>query len=323
VDTSSDDANCGACGQACAAGTDCSAGGCVQLPAAHYVFNQMLVPLARTDYAIDLNGDGHVDNQLGNIIGALAALMFDVQGTAQAAVASGASTTLVELRSADPQLKNDPSAHTLLERGAPVGGGPSDFTGMGQFVVDLATPAGAFTGALINGTFKSANPVTTNEPVSFTLQLGLFSSTMVVELPLNGAHVQFTTGTDAASGAPGLLQGEIHGSIKNADVQSRLVPAIAQLLSAKIQADPTSATAKMIEQLFDTGNCINADGTMAVAGDGRIDPCEVASNAIIQNVLAPDVQIYDANGNYAPNPANTQRDSLSVGLGFTAVQANF
>jgi hypothetical protein len=40
-------------------------------------------------------------------------------------------------------------------------------------------------------------------------------------------------------------------------------------------------------------------------------------------VLAPDVQIYDANGNYAPNPLNTVKDSLSVGIGFTAVAANY
>ena len=32
---------------------------------------------------------------------------------------------------------------------------------------------------------------------------------------------------------------------------------------------------------------------------------------IIMAVLAPDVQIYDANGNYAPNKANSRKDSLS------------
>jgi hypothetical protein len=31
----------------------------------------------------------------------------------------------------------------------------------------------------------------------------------------------------------------------------------------------------------------------------------------------------DANGNYHPSPDNTMKDSLSIGLGFTAVPATF
>ena len=46
-------------------------------------------------------------------------------------------------------------------------------------------------------------------------------------------------------------------------------------------------------------------------------------NSTIQAVFAPDVQIYDANGNYAPNKTNAMKDSLSIGFGFTAVRASF
>ena len=51
--------------------------------------------------------------------------------------------------------------------------------------------------------------------------------------------------------------------------------------------------------------------------------CCVRQNSIIMNVLAPDIQVYDANGNYAPNAHNATKDSLSIGIGYTAVQASF
>ncbi len=56
-------------------------------------------------------------------------------------------------------------------------------------------------------------------------------------------------------------------------------PALAQSLDEQVAAG--GATAMMILQLFDTGGCINPDGSLAVAGDGHIDPCEVANNNII------------------------------------------
>ncbi len=126
----------------------------------------------------------------------------------------------------------------------------------------------------------------------------------------------------------GLMNGELQGSVKEQDVQTIVVPAIAKLLTETVMQNPGTPTSMQILQLFDVGDgnggtCTNPDGTMGKPGDGIISPCEVAMNNIIQNVLAPDVQIYDANGNYAPNPANTNRDSLSLAVGFKAVAAKF
>ena len=100
-------------------------------------------------------------------------------------------------------------------------------------------------------------------------------------------------------------------------------PAIAQLLPAEIQANPGSATSQEIGSIFGTGGCTHPRGTMARASDGIIDICKVATNSINMAILAPDVQIFDANGNYAPNAANTKKDSLRIAVGFTAVKATF
>jgi len=88
-----------------------------------------------------------------------------------------------------------------------------------------------------------------------------------------------------------------------------------------------------IEAIFDVGDgakggpCTDPDYSPGQEGDaakdGVISSCEVATNSLIKNVLAPDVQIFDSSGNYHPNAANTDKDSLSIGVGFTAVPANY
>src|SRR5262249_22764517 len=155
--------------------------------------------------------------------------------------------------------------------------------------------------------FKSNNPVTTTNPAQVSIKLALVGGGDPVTIPINGAHVQFT------ASATGLMEGQLHGSIKKDDVDKNIIPAVAMLLTDQIAKDPTSASAKMIGMLFDTGGCM--DGAVAAtANDGKITACEVAGNSIIQNVLASDVQIY-TNGQYAPNAMNKMKDSLSLGLG--------
>jgi hypothetical protein len=117
----------------------------------------------------------------------------------------------------------------------------------------------------------------------------------------------------------GLMAGQINGAIKNTDVQNNIIPNVAMLLDQRVTANPTGSTEKQILQIFDIG----CDGMPQYKGDGHIEVCEVADNSIIKNVLNPDVQMFDANGNYHPNPANTMRDSLSLGLGFAGVKASY
>ena len=43
----------------------------------------------------------------------------------------------------------------------------------------------------------------------------------------------------------------------------------------------------------------------------------------LEAVFAPDIHVYDAQGAYAPSPANDTLNAYSVGVGFTAVRAAF
>ena len=60
---------------------------------------------------LDLNGDGEVDNQFGQVLASLAAQGFDVQGPVDAAASSG---SLVTLLVTDQELRDSALIQSLL-----------------------------------------------------------------------------------------------------------------------------------------------------------------------------------------------------------------
>jgi hypothetical protein len=287
-----------------------------------YVWSDVTVPMQRSDYAIDLNGDGRVDNQLGNIEGALVGQNIPVQAQATQSVTSGQSLTLVDEHAAD--LTTADCAAADVEAATAMAS--PDFSGAGHFTVDGSGKVGHFAGPITAGKFSSQPPSVAATPVTVTLNLPLLGS--VTRLDVVGAHVQYTRGADGK-----ISGGQLNGAIRNSDVQTKLVPNVAVSLTAEVQANPGTTTSIQILSIFDNGGkadpscsagtCKNPDGSCAVAMDNKIDTCEVGSSGLIQNVLAPDVQLFDSAGNYHPNPDNTMKDSLSIGVAFTAVPATF
>ena len=116
--------------------------------------------------------------------------------------------------------------------------------------------------------------------------------------------------------------GRLTGSLADSSVLTSLVPSLAAAFTLVISTNPDSQIALSIKALSDTGGCVNPDGTTAAAGNGRIDPCELTQSPLIRSLLAPDIQLRDAAGHYHPVPSGPQRDSLSLGFGFTATPPN-
>jgi len=53
--------------------------------------------------------------------------------------------------------------------------------------------------------------------------------------------------------------------------------------------------------------------------DGIFDTCEVSTDMLMKNLLAPDIQLFAADGvTWAPSPDSQKKDSLFFGFGFTA-----
>lgn len=273
-----------------------------------FLINTLTLPQRSSDFAIDLNGDGRVDNAFGGVIGALTGQGIAMQPSVDAAIASGKVEHLLSVTSHDSTLGTDAAAGASLSLAAQGGAFP------GPYSVDGSVTPATFTGSIAGGTFTATNPVTTHSPVDATLRLDLFAGTPLT-LNLHGASVRFTR----QAGSPmGLSAGQIDGSISATDVQTKLIPWLAASFTAIIQADTSSTTSKQLEQLFDVGGC-----TGAVANDYNVNACELAGSSIIQALLAPDVQIFDASGNYAPSSANTTPNALSFGIGFTAVATTY
>ena len=298
---------------------------------AQYVTNAVMVPQQRQDYAIDLNGDGRVDNQLGNIIGALTGQGLNVQTGVDMAVAGGTLIMLMSETSSDSAYQNDSCASSTVQAGMNMS--MPDYSGMGHFALDSNQTGGTFAGPLKSGKFSSAPPPTTTKPVTVTVLLPLVAGATPVVMKLNGAHLQYTRGADGK-----ITGGQLNGAIKSTDVQMSIVPSVASVLTNKLQHDmPQTSTDTQIANLFDTGGTADAScpagcknpsygdrpGMCAAKGDAIVDTCEVSTNNLIKNLLGADVQMFDAAGNYAPNKDNTTKDSLSLGLAFTAVGASF
>jgi hypothetical protein len=292
---------------------------------AKFVTNALTVPQQRADYAMDINGDGKPDNQLGNIIGALAAQGLNTQDGVTQAVTSGGVAVLIDETGAD--LTNNDCAQALISA-AKMPAAPPKYDGSDSFTIDTSLGGGTFKGKITSGTFNSNSPITATVPTELTVLLPLVAGSDPVKLAVTGAHVTFTKSGD------GIMKGQLNGAIKSTSVQTDVIPSVAKLLSDKVAADPTTSTNMQILSIFDTGGeadttgkcsgvCLNSDGTCAVAGDKKISNCEVSTNSIIKNVLAPDVQMFAADGSYKPNKDNTMKDSLSLGLAFTAVKASF
>src|SRR5215467_12984864 len=118
-----------ACGSNGTDSGDCTASGGSNK--AQYVTNAVMVPQQRSDYAIDLNGDGRVDNQLGNIIGALEGQMLHVQMGVDQAVTDGTLIVLMSETSTDAMFQSDNCATASVQVGQPIAApAMPDYSGM-------------------------------------------------------------------------------------------------------------------------------------------------------------------------------------------------
>jgi hypothetical protein len=290
------------------------------------VASEIMLPLMRTDYAIDLNGDGKLDNQLQALVAVLKSQGTDANKQIQNGILNGDQVLLVEQMSNDSTYTSDACSAVNVYTGKahPM----PNLMGGGSFTIDSTVPAGNFTGTIAMSEFTSVLPENQATPVTLTLDLVMFPM-RILSLPLIGAHVSVTRDT------LGNVSGQIQGAIKKDDVQKTILPTFAAQVQEQVMNNPNDPNSQSLLKFFDDGGnpdadascgtaCKNSDGSCAKANDGKIDICEVTSNGVVQNVMQSDVQMFTDDGSmYKPNPANTHKDSMSLGISFKAVQATF
>jgi hypothetical protein len=147
-------------------------------------------------------------------------------------------------------------------------------------------------GVLAGGRFVSNRARTTTAPALGSVELPLYDGAAPIALNAVGLEMELT-----ADGAGG-FDGELHAAVAPDLAARAAYEGLLGLLRARPEVRPLLLSV--------------LDGD----GDGQISLVEFTSNVAARVLLAPDVQLFDANGRWAPNPANQVKDSLSIGIGF-------
>jgi hypothetical protein len=163
---------------------------------------------------------------------------------------------------------------------------------------DLGTEPGTVHGAWNKSVFASDVARKSAEPARGAVHVVLFGQP--IELPLVGLEI--TLHSDDTGYA-----GEIHGAIAKADIDQRVLPQVYSAIQKMLAANP-GAHGDLV-RLLDTDH------------DGTVTLTDLSTNPFVHDVVAPDVQLFDPSGGWAPSPRNTTPDALSVGFAFHARMA--
>jgi hypothetical protein len=154
-----------------------------------------------------------------------------------------------------------------------------------------ATPS-ILDGQAWQGRYVSMRARVSGEPVAGRVRLPIFSHTDPIELDM--VAVEMELGRDARG-----LSGQLHGAIPpTVDIRPAAWAAFVQML----QNEPGGHDQFVSE--------IDANH------DGVVSLDEFEHDPIIANLIAPDVQLFDEAGHFAPSAGNHARDSISLGFGF-------
>ena len=249
------------------------------------VINKLKLPESGTAYAVDLDGNGTKDNQIGLIMSTIKMIggaSFNLQADLDLAVAQGKVLMLFDLRA--KSLVLDPGVKIQMYDGTDTDGNPSDnFSGKETLAVDKTGPMNLILGGAIAGGYLVAGP-----------------GSLMAPIPLGGVVTNVAlkkTRLVAKVTSSGMVLGQINGAIPMSDVNSKILPGLAKDLDAtyKKTTDPNK---KKVIATFDTD------------GNGTITGTDLKNNAIVGMILKADV---DTDGDKV-------MDGLSLGLGFTAVR---
>ena len=272
---------------------------------ADLVMSAITLPDATTATKIghDYNGDGTVDNALGNILGGLSSMAggsLNVQEAVDSGINKG--TTLVLLRMQADDWATDDSSKAQAWVGAPKQccSTPDDsaacaaeakttcFAGGAEFAPAADSPTDAYFGGMISGSQATYGPA----GMKFVLP---FTGAGALTLNLKAVYIKGTVGADGKSLSNGILA----GAVTQDDLNNNLLPTITTMLNDTLTDPATEQSVKdVIAQLFDT----DTSGTVTLE--------EVKDSTIVKTFLAGDVDV-DGDGT----------KELSLGLGFEAVSA--
>jgi len=262
-----------------------------------YVTNTLLLPSTRDQtqaYALNIDGDSKqsADNKFGELLSLLvsAAPGLELQSTLDQAINAGQLVTLHMVKTDD--FLNDPSVSWFIYLGQPAES-PS-FDNSDKFTLDSKTPLNSSViGSITNGHFSGG-------PGSVRVRMFLLGQ--LVELDLVGVRLESDINQN------GCVNGKLGGGVTVNEFQNVILPAIANGLNLLIKDNNNAAPALL--QAFDSDK------------DKTITPQELENNPVLMIAISPDLDLLDSSGKFNPGQ-DGEKDSYSMGLGFTCVPASF
>jgi hypothetical protein len=269
-----------------------------------FVFNNLIVPMNNTDaqkYAFSFGGKTY--NALGTVLALIASQVqsLDLQASITGAINSGKTLVLVRLQAKSWTDDSATTGKTWIGAQTTCCAKPDDKPA-------CATEAAT---TCFNGTKEfTPDPKSTGAPLSGKIAAGALSlgaTSMALQLPITSAGTLDITldsvqvsGTMAAGSPDKVTNGKLAGAMSVDQVNNKLLPTIADMMTTTLQ-DPTTSqsTIDQIQTLFDT------DKNKTVTKE------ELQANGIIATILAGDVDL----------DGDKKADHLSLGIGFEAIKA--
>jgi len=251
-----------------------------------YAIDHLSIPTNNTEarqLAFDVDGDGVVDNQLGQVFGTAFGMGFDVQTPTQGDIDSGAIGLLASLQTRDFVTANDAGFTILFGDRQP----DSSYT--------LAVDSPAYTPLVGNATQATFSL----GPGELDVRIAFVEPSLVVTLPIEHAFVQLGSVSDAS------MIGAVGGAVPRPALDTVLLPSVAVAFEDIVERDcgkpnsekcgcvPYSVGALVIDQFDTTPDC-------------HITLDDIKYNDVVTALLGPD--LYFDNKPY-----------VSIGLGFSAV----
>ena len=262
-----------------------------------YVTNSLQLPATREQtqaYALNIDGDSKqsTENKFGELLSLLvsAAPGLELQSTLDQAINLGQLVTLHMVKADD--FLNDPSVSWFIYLGQP-SDAPS-FDNSDEFTLDSKTPLDSpIIGSITNGHFAGG-------PGS--VRVRMFILGQLVEVDLIGVRL------DADVNQNGCVNGKLGGGVTVDEFRTKLLPAIAVGLNQIIKDN--NNTAPILLKTFDSDN------------DKTITTQELENNPMLMIAISPDLDLLDSTGAFNPGQ-DGEKESYSIGLGFTCVPASF
>lgn len=272
-----------------------------------YVVSELRIPRNNTEArenAVDLNGDKVVDNQLGMVFGSLDTMGLGVGETATEALQRGGLVMLADLQTEDFRYTEASGFETWL--GDSLEPAPcldparletcgQHLRGTGRFSVDVDSTSHQIRGPIVDGVFSEKAVFL---PVELVIDTG-----RPLRVDLRGARVKLTHVSETR------ISAIFGGGLTKGDLERVVYPEAAANCDRIVQNE-------CMQQGGDECGCLPGSRSNTLQNlfddnhDCRITTNEVATNSIVQSLLAPDVRI-------------DGQELVSFGVGVELVPASF